>query len=71
MGEVVKKETVGKPVFWVSFILCAGLLVAGFVVQTTGVIDPSVLKGGGLLFAVPTPWIPTTKKTRRSKPCLT
>lgn len=56
MGEIVRHETVGRPVFWVSFILCAGLLVAGFVVPPTGAIDPSVLKGGGLLFAFPTLW---------------
>lgn len=56
MAEIIKKETVGRPVFWVSFILCAVLLVAGFIVPPTGVINPSVLKGGGLIFAFPTLW---------------
>lgn len=56
MAEIIKKETIGRPVFWVSFILCAGLLVAGFIVPPMGVIDPSVLKGGGLIFAFPTLW---------------
>lgn len=56
MAEIVKKSTVGNPVFWVSFLLCAGLLIAGFLVPPTGSIDGSVLTGVGELFAFPTLW---------------
>lgn len=56
MAEVVKTATVGNPVFWVSFVLCAGLLIAGFLVPPTGAIDGSVLTGVGELFAFPTLW---------------
>lgn len=56
MAEVVKSATVRNPVFWVSFLLCAGLLIAGFLVPPTGAIDGSVLTGVGELFAFPTLW---------------
>ena len=56
MAEVIKKATVGNPVFWVSFALCAGLIVAGFIVPPTGRIDGSVLTAVGELFAFPTLW---------------
>ena len=54
MAEIVKKATVGNPIFWVCFTICAGLIIAGFCVPPTGVIDGSVLKGVGELFAFPT-----------------
>ena len=56
MAEIVRKNTIGNPVFWISFILCAGLLIAGFLVPPTGEIDGSVLTGVGELFAFPTLW---------------
>lgn len=56
MVEIVKKSTVGNPVFWVCFLLCAGMLIAGFIVPPTGKIDGSVLTGVGELFAFPTLW---------------
>ena len=56
MAEVIKKATVGNPVFWVSFALCAGLIIAGFIVPPTGVVDGSVLTAVGELFAFPTLW---------------
>lgn len=56
MADVVKSATVRNPVFWVSFLLCAGLLIAGFLVPPTGAIDGSVLTGVGELFAFPTLW---------------
>ena len=56
MAEIVKSATVRNPVFWVSFALCAALLIAGFLVPPTGAIDGSVLTGVGELFAFPTLW---------------
>lgn len=56
MAEIVSNATVRNPVFWVSFLLCAGLLIAGFLVPPTGSIDGSVLTGVGELFAFPTLW---------------
>lgn len=56
MAEIVKSSTVGNPVFWVSFALCAGLIVAGFLVPPMGVVDGSVLTAVGELFAFPTLW---------------
>lgn len=37
--------------FWVLLILSVGLIVASFIVPPTGVIDASVLKAVGELFA--------------------
>lgn len=56
MAEIVKSSTVGNPVFWVSFALCAGLIIAGFLVPPMGVVDGSVLTAVGELFAFPTLW---------------
>lgn len=56
MAEAIKKATVGNPVFWVSFALCAGLIIAGFIVPPMGVVDGSVLTAVGELFAFPTLW---------------
>lgn len=56
MSEIVTTATVKNPVFWVSFVLCAGLVVAGFCVPPTGQIDGSVLTAIGELFAFPTLW---------------
>ena len=35
---------------WSLTIISAGLLIASFIVPPTGVIDPSVLRGAGMLF---------------------
>lgn len=56
MAEVIKKATVGNPIFWGCFTLCAGLIIAGFIVPPTGSIDGSVLTAVGELFAFPTLW---------------
>ena len=56
MGNIMKKATAGNPVFWVCFILCAGLIIAGFCVPPMGSIDGSVLTGVGEMFAFPTLW---------------
>ena len=56
MSEVVKSSTIGNPVFWVSFALCAGLIIAGFIVPPMGLVDGSVLTAVGELFAFPTLW---------------
>lgn len=56
MSEIVKSSTIGNPVFWVSFALCAGLIIAGFIVPPMGVVDGSVLTAVGELFAFPTLW---------------
>lgn len=36
--------------FYVALVASVALLVAGFVVPPTGIIDPSVLTGAGILF---------------------
>lgn len=54
MAEIIKKATVGNPIFWLCFTICAGLIIAGFCVPPTGVIDGSVLKGVGELVIFPT-----------------
>lgn len=35
---------------WSLTIISAGLLIASFIVPPTGIIDPSVLRGAGMLF---------------------
>lgn len=37
---------------WVCVGAAIGLFVASFIVPPTGVIDPSVLKAGGIIFAI-------------------
>jgi len=46
--NVSASTTVG---LWVCVLSTIGLLVASFLVPPRGVIDPSVLKGGSLIFA--------------------
>lgn len=41
----------GNTVFWIMSLASAGLIVAGFLMPPTGVIDPSVFTGVGELFA--------------------
>lgn len=48
--QVLKKGAT----FWICLVVTIGLLVAGFIVPPTGVIDGSVLKGVGILFAFAT-----------------
>lgn len=40
-----------KVLFLICFIVAVVLFIAGFIVPPTGVIDPSVLKAAGFLFA--------------------
>ena len=37
--------------FWVCLLFSIGLLTASFIIPPTGVIDPSVLRGVGEIFA--------------------
>lgn len=37
---------------WVCVLVAIGLFIASFIVPPTGVIDPSVLKAGGIIFAI-------------------
>lgn len=46
--NVSTSTTIG---LWVCVLSTIGLLVASFLVPPRGVIDPSVLKGGSLIFA--------------------
>ena len=41
----------GTTFFWICLAVSAGLLIAGFIVPPTGVIDGTVLSGVGELFA--------------------
>ena len=41
----------GTIIFWICLAVSAGLLIAGFIVPPTGVIDGTVLSGVGELFA--------------------
>lgn len=54
MAEIVKKETLKKPAFWVSLILSIVLLVAGFLTPPYAKIDGSILTGVGELFGFAT-----------------
>lgn len=51
MAEIIKKATIGNAAFWVFASVSIGLLVAGFTIPPTGVIDGSVLTAVGELFA--------------------
>lgn len=60
--EEVKTFTknISKTTAWLLAVLTAvtvGLLVASFIVPPTGVIDPSVLKAAGEIFAFGTLWV--------------
>lgn len=37
---------------WVCVLVAIGLFISSFIVPPTGVIDPSVLKAGGIIFAI-------------------
>lgn len=54
MSEVIKSATLRNIPFWVCLGISIALIVAGFCVPPTGVIDGSVLKGVGELFAFAT-----------------
>lgn len=56
MSEIVKHATIGNPIFWICFTVCAGLVIAGFCVPPYAEIDGSVLTAVGELFAFPTLW---------------
>lgn len=56
MGTIIKQATFGNSIFWVCFVLCAGLIIAGFCVPPMGSVDGSVLTAVGELFAFPTLW---------------
>ena len=51
--QVLERSTA----FWVCLIISIVLVVSGFVVPPTGVIDGSVLKAVGELFAFATLWV--------------
>ena len=44
-----KQHHADKYIFWVCLILAAGLFIGSFFCPPLGVIDPSVLKAGGIL----------------------
>ena len=53
-------KNISKTTAWLLAVLTAvtvGLLVASFIVPPTGVIDPSVLKAAGEIFAFGTLWV--------------
>lgn len=50
MGQVIKDAVLHNTVFWICLAVSVLLLISGFVVPPTGVIDASVLKGVGELF---------------------
>lgn len=64
MAELIKKSTVGNVAFWVCLIASVVLMVAGFIVPPTGVIDGSVLKGVGELFGFATLFVVGTAINR-------
>lgn len=47
--EKIKEATAKNKPFWVCLVITIALLVAGFIVPPTGVIDGSVLKGASIL----------------------
>lgn len=49
MAELLKDAVVKNPWFYIMAGLTVGLLVAGFIAPPTGQIDPSVLKGSGVI----------------------
>lgn len=57
MAERIEKATLRNPIFWVCFIVSAGLIITGFIVPPTGKIDGSVLTAVGELFGYPTLWV--------------
>lgn len=50
MGQIIKDKLFSSIPFWVCSGFTILLLVLSFIVPPTGQIDPSVLKGGALLF---------------------
>ena len=48
--QKIKEATTKNVPFWVCLGITIALLVAGFIVPPTGVIDGSVLTGTGILF---------------------
>lgn len=54
MVEMIKTATLRNVPFWVCLCMSIALIVAGFCVPPTGVIDGSVLKGVGELFGFAT-----------------
>lgn len=53
-SEMYKKCRFCRVVFFVSFSISIALIVAGFLIPPKGIIDGSVLKAVGELFAFPT-----------------
>lgn len=41
----------GTIIFWICLVVSAGLIIAGFVIPPTGVVDGTVLSAVGELFA--------------------
>lgn len=50
MAELAKLAMRGLPFYmWLILIVSAGLMIGGFILPPAGEIDPSVLKGAGIL----------------------
>jgi hypothetical protein len=56
MTELIKRATLRNVPFWVCLCISIALIVAGFCVPPTGVIDGSVLTGVGELFGFAALW---------------
>lgn len=56
MARLIFRNLRGSVPFWLCLAVSIGMEVAGFIVPPLGAIDPSVLKGVGLLLAFPTLW---------------
>lgn len=56
MAKTIFHNLRGSVPFWLCLAVSIGMEVAGFIVPPLGAIDPSVLKGVGLLLAFPTLW---------------
>lgn len=54
MKKLMKKMKSKDLIFWVSFIISVALIVAGFLIPPTGIIDGSVLTAVGLLLGFST-----------------
>lgn len=52
MAEIIKSAARGLPLYqYIILLVSAGLLISGFILPPIGDINPSVLKGVGLLLA--------------------
>ena len=49
---MVKQKHADKVIFWVCLVIAVGLFIGSFFCPPMGEIHPSVLKAGGILFAM-------------------